>query len=180
MTTFAVLATGPSMSQTVAETVRGRCKVIAVSDAYRLAPWADALVSTDAKWWKHHADALKFAGEKWSAAPSFVQQHEGIRRFLADSHTNSGLLAMMVAQGMGAKRILMLGFDLGGAHFFGAHPAPLKNTTPDRFEAFKRQFQYFQPRGVDIVNVTPGSALNCYRRSTLEAELEGMAEPASQ
>lgn len=59
-----ILATGPSMSQAVADSARGFGTVIAVSDAYRLAPWADCLVSADTAWWKHHNP--DFAGPKFS------------------------------------------------------------------------------------------------------------------
>lgn len=61
---FAVLASGESMNQALADSVRGKCKVIAVSDTWRLAPWADALVSSDAGWWRHKTP--KFDGPKYT------------------------------------------------------------------------------------------------------------------
>lgn len=172
---FAVLATGPSLTQRVVDAVQGRAKVIAVSDAYRLAPWADALVSTDAAWWKANPDAMDFQGPKWCAAPDF-RKVEGVERFPgAESGSNSGLLACRVAVSMGAKKVLLLGFDMKGAHFFGPHPAPLKNTTPARFEVFQRQFAHYKPRGVEIINCTPDSSLRAYPMGDLHACL---AEPA--
>jgi hypothetical protein len=174
---FAVLATGPSMSQDIADSVRGRCRVVAVSDAYKLAPWADALASTDAAWWKHHKEALEFKGLKYGAFPDF-RPVAGVQRLELSSETNSGLLGMHVAERLGASVILMLGFDLKGSHFFGQHPEPLKNTTEDRFKAIRKQFQHFRPRGVRIINCTPGSALECYEKGDLNAclaELEASA-----
>lgn len=172
---FAVLATGPSMSQAVADQVRGLCKVVAVSDSYRMAPWADSLVSSDAAWWKANPGALQFEGPKWSAAPDF-RKIEGVERFpSADNGSNSGLLACQVAVSMGASVILLLGFDMRGSHFFGPHPAPLKNTQPTRFEVFHRQFARFKPRNIRIINCTPGSSLKCYPMADLDACL---AEPA--
>lgn len=162
---FAVLATGPSMSQAVADQVKG-LKVVAVSDAYKLAPWADALASTDGRWWNHHKDALSFKGLKFTAAPDF-RPVKGVEKFPTDSHTNSGLLGLMVAVHMGATEVLLLGFDLRGTHFFGRHPEPLKNTTEQRFEAFKKQFERYRPKGVSIFNCTHGSALNCYPKRDL-------------
>ena len=168
----AILATGPSMSQAVADCVRGRCQVIAVSDAYRLAPWADVLVSSDSAWWRHHNP--EFAGRKLSGVPvKDIEQVEGNM-----SGSNTGLIAIKVAVSMGAKRILLLGYDMGGTHFFGSHPSPLKNTTPSRFEVFKKQFAGYKPRGVEIINCTPGSALACYPHMTLEAALAGLAQPS--
>ena len=166
MNCWAVLATGPSMSQEVADSVRGRCSVIAVSDAYRLAPWADVLVSQDAGWWRVHPDSKDFKGRKFAGVDV-----PDVEKFPSASGCNSGLLACQVAVSLGAKRILLLGVELRGAHFFGLHPKPLRNTQPHRFDAFQEQFKRYQPKGVDIVNVTDRSALKCYRRSTLEAEL---------
>lgn len=159
MTVWAVLATGPSMSQDVADFVRGRCRVAAVSDAYRLAPWADALVSNDVTWWRVHSaavDASGFAGRRFGAAR--FTGVEIIPPTGAFTHgVNSGLQGMRVAEMLGAKLILLLGFDMRGAHFFGKHPAPLKNTTPERFRVHLAQFKKWA--GCPVINCTPGSAL---------------------
>lgn len=171
MTTFAVLATGPSMTAEIAASVQGRCGVVAVSDSFRLAPWADALVSTDGKWWQHHPDAANFAGEKFTGAPDFVTLDASIQRLSFGTNINSGLLAMHAAVKLGATRLLLLGFDMHGSHYFGPHPAPLKNTSADRFEAFQEQFKRFKPRGVEIVNCTVGSKLRAYRIGDLACEL---------
>lgn len=156
MSTWAVLATGPSMSQELADFVRGKCRAVAVSDAYGLAPWADALVSNDAAWWKAHPEALAFAGRKFCAA-----HLPGTERIRAQAPfmygVNSGLQGMRVAELLGATSILLLGFDLRGSHFFGPHPAPLRNTSPERFRVHIRQFDHW--RGCQVINCTPGSAL---------------------
>jgi hypothetical protein len=153
------------MSQAIADQVRG-LYVVAVSDAYKLAPWADALASTDGRWWAHHKEAMNFKGLKFTAAPDF-RPVNGVERFPADSHTNSGLLGIKVAVHMGATQVLLLGFDLRGSHYFGKHPEPLKNTTAQRFESFKKQFAGYRPKGVEIINCTSGSALDCYPKRDL-------------
>lgn len=170
---FAVLATGPSMSQAVADSVRGKCKVVAVSDAYRLAPWADALASTDYAWWRAHPDALKFPGQKFGVIPSF-RTLDGVESLPVETGTNSGLLGVMAAVRLGAARVLLCGFDMHspGQHFFGRHPAPLSATPPGRMEVFKKQFSGYRPRGVEIINCTPGSALRCYRFGNLQQFLQ--------
>ncbi len=63
------------MSLHIAESIRGRCHVIAVSDAYKLAPWADALVSQDRPWWNYHRP--EFAGRKFSGGNQAI---EGVAR----------------------------------------------------------------------------------------------------
>lgn len=171
MTTWAVLATGPSMSQEVADSIRGRARCVAVSDAYRLAPWADALASTDYKWWAHHQDAQDFAGRKFTACPTqqgllHLERIPGM-----PSASNSGLLGCRVAAFLGATRILLLGFDFKGSHFFGAHPEPLGNPTQDRFRIFRDQFKRYAPMGVDFFNCTPESGLDLYPHATIEEAL---------
>lgn len=163
---FAVIATGPSLTAEQVEKVRG-LRTIAVSDAYKLAPWAEALVSVDKAWWLHHQP--EFAGKRYSLMPVPGMETERITGMTAD--TNSGLRGIERAVLEGATRVLLLGFDLGGTHFFGPHPDRLKNTPPHRFEVFKKQFAGYQPRGVQIINCTPGSALKCYPAMTLEEAL---------
>lgn len=167
---FAILATGESMNQSVADYVRGKCKVIAVSDAYKLAPWADALVSNDSAWWRANPQALKFAGAKYCAA-----QLKGTIRILPEggfeSTSNSGLLAMRVAQKLGATKILLLGFDMKGSHFFGKHPDPLGNTTAKRFVQHIKQFGRWH--GCEVINCTPDSALRKFPFAAIEDILGG-------
>jgi len=160
------------MSQAVADAVRGRCKVAAVSDSIRLAPWADVLVSADRAWWDFHGETLDFAGPRYGVMPDF-HQIKGVERFKAPSGTNSGLLAAMVAVSLGATKVLLCGVDLHspGDHFFGRHPAELKSTPAKRLEVFKEQFARYRPKGVEIVNCSPNSALRCYRMGVLEEEL---------
>jgi hypothetical protein len=171
MTTFAVLASGPSMSRQLADYVRGKCRVVAVSDAYRLAAWADALVSNDRNWWNVHPDAMKFAGQKFCGGRSHGTQHLPFDPNFG-SGVNSGLQGVRVAKLLGATRILLLGFDLSasaGAHFFGNHPAPLRNTAPARFRAHISQFRNW--RGPEVINCTPNSALKQFRFMSIEEAL---------
>lgn len=173
MATWAVLATGQSMSQEIADSVRGKCKVAAVSDAIELAPWADCLVSADGSWWRHKKP--EFAGPKYTLAT--VPDTE--RVVDTPMGTNSGLLALRVAVMLGATRVLLLGIDLHGTHYFGPHTGALKNTTPQRMETFKQQFASYKPRNVEIWNCSPSSHLMAYPKANLEQVLEGMAEPAA-
>lgn len=171
MSVWAILASGPSMNQETADAVRGRCRVVAVSDTYRLAPWADIIASADSRWWRMHQAAADLPGRRVSQAMSFEKIPYGVERTPHVSGENSGLFGCRMAIQAGAKTLLLFGFDMGGSHFFGAHPEPLKNTKPERFEVFKRQFAGFRPRGVAIYNCTPGSALKCYPFSTLEESI---------
>lgn len=152
---FTILATGQSLTQEDVDYVRGKSKVIAVSNAYTMAPWADFLVSADRKWWMSNREALRFEGRK-----IIRQAYPGLEHFTnprVPYGYNSGLFAMHVAKREGASKIILLGFDMHGTHFFGAHPEPLKNTTDRRFADHIRQFNGFE--GCEVINSTPNSAL---------------------
>ncbi len=160
MTTWAVLASGPSMSREVAESVRD-IPTVAVSNCYELAPWADVLVSNDRTWWVNNPKALDFDGERYCGL--CIETPRGVTKFPgAISGGNSGLLALQVAVSKGAKRILLFGIDLCGSHYFGDHPAPLKNPSQKRFEVFQKQFEFYKPAGVEIINCSPSSKLRAY------------------
>ena len=173
MTTWAVLATGPSLTQQVADTCRaaGLC-IAAVSDAYKLAPRADLLVSTDPRWWKHHPEAVALDVPKFAASMHFNQVHGVEPCTDLGTHINSGLLACHLAVKHGATRLLLCGFDFRPGHFFGNHPAPLANTSPARYEAFQKQFAGWKPRGVTVVNCTPGSGLRAFPLVPLEEAID--------
>lgn len=161
----AVLATGESLSQKVVDSIRGKCKVVAVSDAYLLAPWADVLVSSDAAWWRETKP--EFDGPKYT-----LGIHPDVEKVKdIPMGTNSGLLGIHIAvTRLGATKVLGLGFDMHGTHFFGPHKK-LKNTPPHRREQFHSQFANYKPRGVQILNCTPNSKLKCYPTARLEDAL---------
>lgn len=183
----AILASGPSMTPEVAEAVRAAdIATIAVNSSFRLAPWADLLYGADAPWWAHpdNADAHRFEGMKVSCSPV-----RGVLQLMNTGNTgfdedpscvrtggNSGHQAVHLAAHAGAARVLLLGFDMHGGHWHKPHPAGLENPSADSFDRWIGRFAVLAPilatRGVDVVNCTPGSALDCFRRSTLAAELE--------
>lgn len=160
MKSWFVIATGPSVSQKIVDKLKPyRC--VAVSNAHELAPWADAMCSTDKKWWQCNPKALEFKGRRFS-----VRQEPGLyERIEAPTSTNSGLLGVRTAVHLGATRIFLVGFDMQGSHYFGRHPEPLYNTTPARFEIFKREFADWQRKNkhVEVLNATPYSGLTCFQ-----------------
>lgn len=172
----AILASGPSMSHAVANSVRGYDIVVAVSNVAvetiggdgskwpALAPWADALAAQDQGWWRLHPKAHDFAGRKFSGLKINGVERVGHPALPTDS--NSGVLALYVAHVLGARHIELYGFDMQGTHYFGKHREPMRNTKPERFEVFQKQFSIMgdvlKKDGVSVVNKTPGSALRCF------------------
>lgn len=156
-----LLGPGPSMNRDLAERVRGN-RVCAVSNAYELAPWADVLVANDIKWWKNHPQAHQFAGRKFTA-----NQISGVERAKPNtfgSLSNSGVLGLDVLRNLGATRVVMLGFDMHGTHFFGPYTNGCTNTSDKRREVHKQQFAQWAKKNpsVEVVNATEGTHLKCF------------------
>lgn len=86
--------------------------------------------------------------------------------------SNSGFQAINLAIAFGAKRIVLVGFDMtasnGGTHFFGNHPKGLiQNANYERFiPAFERAAKKL-PSDIKIINCTPNSALRCFPTADL-------------
>jgi hypothetical protein len=157
------------MSAAVAESVKGRCRVIAVSNAYTLAPFAEALVSHDGKWWRNNPDAFTFTGRRFCARAGLSGTEYFFCKEMRSEYAigcNSGLMGMLVARHLGASKIALLGFDMHGDHFFGKHQPPLKNTSDERRKEHLNQFKRFS--GCDVVNCTPGSALKLFPSGRIE------------
>lgn len=183
--TVLVMATGPSIPDLVRQLPPNRAGAasVAVNDAFRLAPWADMLYAADPAWWRHHAqDALRFAGLKATANDSCefravrALTPTGVQGFDEDpgcvrTGGNSGYQAVHVAIHAGASRVLLLGFDMHGGHYFGNHPPGLSNTSEATYQSWLERFDALNGRGAEIVNCTPGSALTCFRRADLRAEI---------
>lgn len=168
----AVLCTGPSLTQADVDYCRGRCKVVAVSDAIYMAPWADALVSYDDGWWKAHNP--DFAGPKYHC---HVEEIEGLEMF-EPRHGNSGTLGLAVAHRMSPEKIILLGADLKGDHFFGKHTkAGLRNTSPHQFTTMMKQYEKL--KHLPVVNCSPDSALTCFRKGVLREELADVLQRAA-
>lgn len=189
--TIACLATGPSLTRADVQACRGRLPVIAVNDAVRWAPWADVLYACDAKWWDKHPETTAFAGLK--VGQQFVTGREDVH-FLkntgdADLETeptgvrtgkNSGYQAINVAVHLGARRILLLGYDMQmsptGQRNFVAVPRP----APD--PQFALWIAYFatlvaplRALGIEVLNCSRQTALRCFPRVPLERALEALA-----
>jgi len=188
--TVAVFASGPSLTKADCESCRDAgFATIAVNDAFKFAPWADMLHACDAKWWLFHAqEALNFEGVKVTlddslpfAAVNCLEWREGdgpsgVTTGYSDNPAlirtggNSGYQAIHIAALGGAKRIIMLGFDMraisGKSHFFGDHPLPLRNENDCWAKVFVPAFRTLAPelqsRGVEVINCTMGSAVDAF------------------
>ncbi len=200
--TVIVAATGPSLNESVAaQCIASGLHTIAVQDAYKLFPNAEILYGCDAAWWNEHEGVPGFSNERWSshnivkddklAAAKRWGLHliQGERRpgFSFDHQRihyggNSGFQAINLAIHLGAKRILLVGFNMKNEknksnndviyHFFGRHRGPtLRNNDPTVFiPAFQEAARRLNGQ-VEIVNCTPRTALRCFPCMDLDKAL---------
>lgn len=188
----AILASGFSMSQEVADTVRyTRLRTIVINTTFQLAPWADMLYAADSDWWQEYkATALKFAGLKVTCSPTpyddvLQLNNSGPLGFdpnpanVRTCNANSGGQAIHVAAHAGCTRILLCGFDMHGGNWHGKHPRRLRNAGKEMFERWLPGFDPLgddlEKRGVEVVNCTPDSRLKRFRMADLKEEIEAQA-----
>lgn len=195
--TVAIFASGPSMTQGVADQVRDAgVPAIVVNSTFRLAPWAALLYAADADWWQHpdNADAHEFSGLKVSVSSVrgvLKLRETGTNGFDPDPTSlrtgrNSGYQALHIAMHTGPERILLCGFDMtrrDGAHWHGEHPKGLRKTHEDEYVGWRAGFEALIPalhlRSIEVVNCSPKSALECFPRNLLEAELATCTQSAA-
>ena len=176
--TVVCLGGGPSLTPADVDTVRGWAPVIAINDAYRVAPWADVLYACDDKWWAWHQGVATFAGAKYALDAKAtrwpgvqVLRNAGEKGLELDptglrTGRNSGYQAINLAVHVGAARIVLLGYDMspapdGRTHWFGDHP----DKAPSPYALMRTAFDTLvAPLAAAQVEV-----LNCSRRTALTA-----------
>lgn len=192
-----LIGSGPSLTEDDVAACRGR-RVVAISDAIRLAPFADVLYSSDQRWWNFYDGWPSFTGLKVGMA---TPEHKkkpgradvlwlrntgytglegdpgGLRTGLAGG-ANSGFQAVNLAVHLGAKRILLLGYDMkpdahGKTHFFGKHPSGLHVSSP--YGMFARSFdslvEPLQKLGIQVWNCSRDTAVTAFSRMPLAEAL---------
>lgn len=190
--TVAVLASGPSMSQAVADRVRHLPR-IAINSTYRLAPDADVIYASDSMWWQQNPDALRSTGIKAcvEAVPNIAPNVPEIVRVLRntgrdglDQHpgcvrtlNNSGGVGIQIAMHARAARVLLLGFDMRGGHWHPQHERPLGNPGPQLLARWIQHMERFAralPSTVEVLNCTPGSAMRGFPMVSLDEALNAL------
>ncbi|MEO8682074.1 MAG: hypothetical protein ABI665_23710, partial [Vicinamibacterales bacterium] len=180
--TVVCLGSGPSLTPEDVDFCRGRARVIAVKDTIRLAPWADVLYSGEIKWWQHYGPTLAFDGLRYgiecegmarvaSSLNIGVLRNTGFIGLETDpsglrTGKNSGYQAIGIARHLGARRIVLLGYDMQVAgsqpHFFGDHPYPRSNVFRDFVPLFETLLAPLKALGIAVVNCSRETALTCF------------------
>lgn len=197
-----IIGSGPSLScsqigRIYTSRLHDGCRVIAVNDNYQLAPWADVLYACDYGWFVWHEKHLFIdsdilvpklmvtvdepAAKKWPRlkwVPGTNKPGLSLDPELLHYGRNGGYQAINLATLLGAKTILLVGFDQcfpgNQAHWFGDHPS----RTRSMYERWTECWQGLPPQlkelGIELINCTPDSALTVFPMRPLKKELESI------
>ena len=188
--TCAILASGPSMDQSVADSVKAAgVRAIAVCRTWELAPWSDLIYAADSMWWNAYygqvknLGAIKVACEEAAAMyPDVNVLKSGpLEGFSNDAGIvctggNSGYQAICVAAHAGCKQILLCGFDMQGKHWHPEYKHPLRVHEKDIYERWIARFYTLKAplaeRDIEVINCTPNSALKVWPLIPLQQALK--------
>lgn len=189
----AIVASGQSAKASVVEKLKGAMPVLAVKQGVDLCPWADAVYGCDAPWWRYRLGLPKFNGLKlrwagndcndYSDVLGITIKDKQLDRILVDepgvigSGRNSGFQALNIAVQFGAKRIILIGFDMQGEHFYGRNNWAMANNPsvwnfPRWISAFNTAAGDLKAMGVEVANCSMQSALTCFQKTSVEQALK--------
>jgi hypothetical protein len=204
--TCVILAGGPSLrgfgARALLRSVEPFPRVITINDSWRLAPWADVLYFCDRKWRDFQVSANRSSVDNstdfakliysgfWVAGNEAFNDHPhvhalkltGQRGFDNDPGclrhgSNSGYQAIHLAAHFGAKRIVLLGYDM---HVEKARSHWHDEQRPTNFQqlcdqSFLPHFESLKEplaaAGIEVINATPNSALKCWPYMPLKEAL---------
>ena len=170
--------------------------VIGINIAYKLGDWIDMCFFGDVSFLPTYKDDfINFPNIKVSCADN-VKPYDWIKHLPRDPkkgrgistsneyvswNSNSGAAAISIAEHAGAKRILLLGFDMklgdtANQHWHDVYKrGPCTDARRIQKLPFARHLRGFpaikqdaQKMGVEILNVSPTSAIECFKKVSLK------------
>src|SRR5262245_13924492 len=176
--TAIIVASGPSAAATDFGLLRGQ-RVIAVNRSWQLYPDAEILYATDGHFMHFYHGIPEFKGCKITSSPSAAQSF-GIACLFCDGN-NSGLRTIYLAEALGAKCILLIGFDMhinDTAHWHEPYPkGQLHNPTDHNARLWRGEFDRSKHKickRIEVINCTPESALTCFTKIELKEALNAI------
>jgi len=183
--TVYLIGGGPSLKGFTWNSLRGK-KTIAINKALKFYPHADAVYWTDGRVFTWLEEEINnFKGLKYTIRPKAYPGHVNLlrrgKKFGIETSpnsvahgNNSGYAAINLAIHLGAKRIVLLGYDMGqtseGSHFHDGYPV---NATGAKI--YKEQFlpgfdilkDALKGKDIQIYNACPTSNLKIFPRITI-------------
>ena len=177
--TVYILGGGPSLNDTNLDLIHDR-HVIGVNNAYLHGSWVDICWFGDCRWYQWHKEGLRdypglvvtccttLAGSTKRVKVVTRGDPRGIDRRpdRVSWNRNSGASAINFAYHLGAKRIVLLGYDMrrvnDRTNWHEDHPCPQKNPYPMFLKVFPEIKRDADKLGLEILNATPDSALTVF------------------
>jgi len=176
---------GPSLKGYNWDLLKGK-RIIAINRAYEVIPWAEIVYFSDVRFFDWHKEGLlKHAGIK--ASGNKHVDHPEVEKYkftgckgidlghMKLKHgNNSGYAAMNLAVHLGARMIVLLGFDM---KFSKTNTANWHNGYPvaSRLTQYEKMLPYFESmrealdeRGISALNACEDSAINVFYRTPLD------------
>jgi hypothetical protein len=188
--TVVCIGSGPSLTQADVVYCRGKARVIAIKNVVELAPWADVLYGSGADaggqtWWSREGPRLTFPGMRYAldakahrwASVLGIAGEDGLSTDPATVCTgaHSGYQAMNLAVHLGAKRIVLLGYDMqptgGQDHYFGKHPHRRELPYHLFLFRFPTIVAPLRKLGISVINASRQTALDLFPRQSLREAL---------
>jgi len=196
--TVVIIGGGPSLKDFNRDRLRilkaeKGLRIIGVNDAYEWGSWVDMCFYGDNGWLVTHVrkgDILDYPGlvitnTEYAVIPNWVLRLKRIPLGLTDKkwmcawNHNSGISAINLACLLGARRIVLIGFDMkiadGKAQWHEDHRGFPPN--PNSYPKFMKGAEALAARlpklfpGVEVINATPGSAMNTFPIMSLKKAL---------
>lgn len=205
--TAVIVGTGPGAAAAPLAEVRGHARFIAIKSSWELAPWASVIYGSERSWWFSNSGLPQFRGMKISPSPAVCRTYRDVRLVklrpratiltgeigvigcgLVSGGGHSGFHAINLAVQFGAKRIVLVGFDMtlaNGAHWHKERAGAVK-ADAGRVALWREEMDacapLFDRLGVQVINATPESALKSYPKMSLLEAVVGnrwQSKPAS-
>lgn len=186
--TVALIGGGPTLKQpeyaAAVQSLRGKCKVIAINQSFEIVPWADMLYFADCSWFQWNKSAVrqqwpkdkllvtatsdvKDVNDKAAGRPVLRMWRDRNRWSLDPAKVygwDSGTQAANLAFSLGAKRILLFGIDLTAGPK-GETQWHTKHKRKTAIVNYKNRFlptwleavRACKEAGVEVIRVTPGA-----------------------
>ena len=142
------------------------------------------LYACDEKWWDKYHDVITSPAERWTQDIQAKRKYglnwvhgvskRGLGYDCVHFGGSSGYQAINLAFLWGAKRIVLLGFDCkpvdGKDHWFGQHPDGLTQRQPYDLwlEHYPQLAHDLKREGVEVINCSRDTALNCFQKATIQ------------
>jgi len=188
--TVYVIGGGPSLQGFNWNSLSNK-SVIAINKSFMSIPTAQVIYWTDARfyrWYKKDIDASNAVKYTINSGAPYTNDvrllKKGIRHGLETDNRslahgdNSGYAAINLAYHLGATRIVLLGFDMGGngnkTHFHDGYPVnpTSKHIYEKRFVvSFPHIAEELKKKGIKVYNASERSTLTCFTKISLEKSL---------